>query len=162
MTLNCSYCGRFIDGQPHYTNRKPYCGRRCQEFAALIAASRLQSHWLLVPVWVLLLLMGEMIFSYKPAKAHDMYRHFLQPGTNQSCCDERRDAGGAIVGDCFKTTARIVNGTWVALIPFEGREIVIPDSKVLHERNPHGEYSMLCYNPYSKEVLCFIPEDSGS
>ena len=92
------------------------------------------------------------------APAHDHYKHWLQPGTNISCCDEKKTVDGKTTGDCYPTQARLVRGSWVALRD-DGVCVDIPDDLILRERNPGSEDAHLCFN-YGR-VLCFVPPDTG-
>ncbi len=89
---------------------------------------------------------------------HDKYMHWKQPGTNISCCNERKVENGVVTGDCSPAEARVVNGSWIARKP-DGEWIDIPDDRIIRERNPSSEDGHLCYN-YGK-VLCFVPPFGG-
>ena len=93
---------------------------------------------------------------------HDVYRTWKQPGTGYSCCDARIVyPGGDFVGHCYPTPHRLVNGHWEAKLAPEdgGAWISVPDHLIIHERNPDpsGITGHLCYNHYTREVLCDRP-----
>lgn len=90
----------------------------------------------------------------------DFYRFWKQPGTDLSCCDARIEAEGIEVGDCEPTRAEVRGGAWWAWLRQEGRWILVPDSRVIRERNPGGQDGQLCWTPASG-VLCFVPPDTG-
>ena len=64
------------------------------------------------------------------------------------------------MGDCYPTKAEVRVGSWWAQRD-NGEWVEIPDSKVLHERNPAGQDAHLCYSDPYKIVLCFVPPDVG-
>lgn len=92
---------------------------------------------------------------------HEYYKHWMQPGTNISCCNARVDTFGVQSGDCEPTRAEIRNGYWYAWERLSGRWIKIPDDRIVRERNPSGEEAHLCFNQYTKSILCFVPPDTG-
>jgi hypothetical protein len=92
---------------------------------------------------------------------HDFYRHWKQPGTNTSCCDariERRD--GSEVGDCEPTKAELRNGDWYAWVRQTQSWILIPDAKIIREKNPNIFDAHLCWKPWTG-VICFVPPSTG-
>jgi hypothetical protein len=92
---------------------------------------------------------------------HQYYRGWKMPGTNISCCHARVDQGGVEVGDCEPTRAELRNGDWYAWERFSGQWIHIPDKHIVRERNPSGEEGHLCFNQYTKQIMCFVPPDTG-
>lgn len=92
---------------------------------------------------------------------HQYYRTWMQPGTTISCCNARVNTYGVEHGDCEPTRAEIRNGHWYAWERFAGEWLLMPDDKILRERNPSGEEGHLCFNKWTKQVLCFVPPDTG-
>lgn len=90
----------------------------------------------------------------------DFYRHWLQPGTSKSCCNARIMAFGHVIGDCEPTQAEIRNGSWYAWNRIEERWLLIPEGRILRERNPSGQDAHLCWTP-EQGVICFVPPDTG-
>lgn len=94
----------------------------------------------------------------------DFYRHWMQPGTNVSCCDARITKDGREIGDCEPTQAELRRSKdgavqWFAWLRQESRWVEIPDSRIIRERNPNAVDAHLCFN-YG-QVLCFVPPDTG-
>ena len=79
---------------------------------------------------------------------HNDYRFWKQPGTNVSCCSDH---------DCGPVTAELRQGQWFALRQTEW--IVVPEGKIIRERNPTIEGGHLCYA--SGKVICFLPPNTG-
>ena len=109
-----------------------------------------------------------MAIAFQPAKAqdghmrwHQYYQHWKQPGTEVGCCNARINAMGAEVGDCEPTRAELRKGDWYAWERFGSQWIKIPDDRIVRERNPSGEEGHLCFNKYTKQILCFVPPDTG-
>lgn len=116
---------------------------------------------------------------------HEFYKTWKQPDNPAiSCCNANKydtlTGKTHISGDCEPTHAELRPGAdglvhWWARVPEwmikEGMQpwIEIPDSKVIHERNPTGEEAHLCvtalYHLGSKvptpNILCFSPPDTG-
>jgi hypothetical protein len=92
---------------------------------------------------------------------HWWYQHWKQPGTDIGCCNARITAFGAEQGDCEPTRAELRNGDWYAWERFSGQWLKIPDDRIVHERNPSSEEGHLCFNKYTKQILCFVPPDTG-
>jgi len=89
----------------------------------------------------------------------DFYRHWMQPGTNVSCCDARVMKDGREVGDCEPTRAEIRKGAWWAWLRQESRWVEVPDARIIRERSPNVTDAHLCWN-YG-QVLCFVPPATG-
>ena len=90
----------------------------------------------------------------------DFYQHWKDPATGGSCCNARIERGGVEIGDCEPTQAKVFKGHWLAWVRQTGEWIVIPDSKVIRERNPNGQDAHLCWTPL-RGVICFSPPDTG-
>lgn len=111
-----------------------------------------------------------LLFAINAAQAqsgherwHMYYQHWKQPGTTVSCCNARiidKD-GKTLSGDCEPTRAEIRNGEWYAWLRQEDRWVHIADDKIVRERNPSSEEGHLCYQEWSKQILCFVPPDTG-
>lgn len=110
---------------------------------------------------VLILLVISFPVTAQHERWHEYYRHWKQPGTNQSCCNARVDVFGVEHGDCEPTRAEIRNGDWYAWERFSSQWIKIPDDRIVRERNPSGEEAHLCFNKFTKAILCFVPPDTG-
>lgn len=103
-----------------------------------------------------------------PAQDHhhplhrDFYQHWRDPANpNISCCNARIEGpDGVEVGDCEPTRAEVRNGQWWAWVRQLGQWIVIPDGKILRERNPNSQDAHLCWTPI-RGVICFVPADTG-
>jgi hypothetical protein len=96
------------------------------------------------------------------------YRHWKQPGTDESCCSDQ---------DCAPVAAEWRNGRWFARrqaewfvppdwmgpgewLPLSRSEwIAIPDNTILRVPNPTVEGAHLCYR--SGAVVCFVPPNTG-
>lgn len=91
-----------------------------------------------------------LVLGLPRARAHDIYRGWMVPGTATSCCNDR---------DCRPTRARMTDGeTWQA---WDGaRWVDIPPARVLRFPSPDGR-SHVCISP-SGEVLCFVPAGAKS
>jgi hypothetical protein len=85
----------------------------------------------------------------------------MQPGTTISCCNARETVFGVEHGDCEPTRYEMRNGEWYAWLRQESRWLHIPDDRLIRERNPSGEEGHLCYNTYTKQILCAAPPDTG-
>ena len=98
------------------------------------------------------------------AEFHDFYKDWKIPDSpvGASCCNAKRDMNGELVGDCYPTTARVVNGQWIVKTD-HGTEIAVPDEKIIHEPNPDptGQDAHLCEGVLG-DVLCFRPPVGGS
>jgi len=117
----------------------------------------------------LLLILGTPLRAENAATPHhplhqDFYMKWMQPNSSMGCCNARvKTPDGGEVGDCEPVPAEIKNGSWRAWFPKETRWIDIPDDRIIRERNPEqgGPNGHLCYNEYTKKVLCFVPPDTG-
>jgi hypothetical protein len=89
----------------------------------------------------------------------DHYSKWKQPGTNASCCNGKETTDGQITGDCYPTTAEVRAGSWWAKRD-DGQWVIVPDDRILRERNPDVERTHLCFN--SGRVLCFVPPSTGT
>ena len=89
----------------------------------------------------------------------DHYSKWRQPGTNVSCCNGKETKGSNTTGDCYPTTAEVRAGSWWAKTD-DGRWVIVPDDRILHERNPDAERAHLCFS-YGR-VLCFVPPNTGT
>lgn len=162
----CGWCGGFIN-RIHPTfhgkdSERHYCSEKClvqgEERSLRYRASlagKVSSHYI---VGAIALAVFMVVFTTQ-AYPHDFYHHWKQPGTNVSCCNERKMENGVVTGDCIETRAEMRNGTWFAYLTHEGRWVEIPDNRIIRERNPTGESAHLCFS-YGK-VLCFVPPDTG-
>lgn len=103
---------------------------------------------------------GAVLAWRAPVRAHDHYTHWRIPGTNASCCNEKRTVDGVTTGDCYPTEAELRKGVWWAHRD-DGVWVEIPDARILREFNPDetGQAAHLCYNG---SVLCFVPPSGGS
>lgn len=92
----------------------------------------------------------------------DFYQHWRDPANpSLSCCNARIEGpDGVEVGDCEPTQAKVFKGHWLAWVRQTGEWIVIPDAKVIRERNPNGQDAHLCWTPL-RGVICFVPPDQG-
>lgn len=123
-----------------------------------------------IVLWLSLIGLGLILLGYGIAKAQspaphhefhkDFYRHWLQPGTNKSCCNARVTVHGHELGDCEPTAATIRNGDWFAWNRLRGEWLRIPDSRILRERNPNVFDGHLCWTP-DQGVICFVPPSTG-
>ncbi len=89
----------------------------------------------------------------------DHYSKWKQPGTNASCCNGKETKHGPTTGDCYPTTAEVRAGSWWAKRD-DGQWVIVPDDRILRERNPDVERAHLCFN-YGR-VLCFVPPSTGT
>lgn len=96
----------------------------------------------------------------------EFYQQWKQPGIFPlaSCCNARITKQGTETGDCEPTQADMRKGIdglahWFAWLRQERRWIEIPDTKIIHERNPSGQDAHLCWS--TGRVLCFSPPDTG-
>jgi hypothetical protein len=89
----------------------------------------------------------------------DHYSKWKQPGTDASCCNGKETKDGQTTGDCYPTTAEVRAGSWWAKTD-DGRWVIVPDDRILRERNPDVERAHLCFN-YGR-VLCFVPPSAGT
>lgn len=89
----------------------------------------------------------------------DHYSKWKQPGTSASCCNARETKEGRITGDCYPTTAEVREGVWWAKTD-DGSWVIVPDDRILRERNPDVERAHLCFS-YGR-VLCFLPPSTGT
>lgn len=112
-------------------------------------------------VWGVFLPLKARGQDHHHALHEDFYRHWMQPGTNISCCNARVEVNGVETGDCEPVKAEVRAGNWWAWLRQESRWIEIDDSRIIRERNPEqgGQQGHLCYS-YGR-VLCFVPPDSG-
>jgi hypothetical protein len=92
---------------------------------------------------------------------HMYYQHWKQPGTTISCCNARTNTYGVESGDCEPTRYEMRNGEWYAWLRQEARWLHIPDDRIIRERNPSGEEGHLCWNQWTKQILCAVPPDTG-
>jgi hypothetical protein len=92
---------------------------------------------------------------------HQYYRTWLQPGTTISCCNARVTTYGVEIGDCEPTRYEMRKGEWYAWLRQESRWLHIPDDRIIRERNPSGEEGHLCWNQWTKQILCAVPPDTG-
>lgn len=112
-------------------------------------------------------LMAAVIFGLKPARAHDHYTSWKQPGTSLSCCNEKRNVNGEVTGDCYPTEAELRAGpagpVWWARRD-TGGWVEIPETRILRELNPDetGQAAHLCFSDVTRAVLCFVPPVGGS
>lgn len=113
---------------------------------------------------VAIVVVGDRVMAQDGhSRWHHFYKNWKMPGTDISCCNARVIGlnGQTIFGDCEPTRAEIRNGDWYAWLRQEGRWIKIPDQHIVRERNPSGEEGHLCYNEWTKQILCFVPPDTG-
>jgi hypothetical protein len=89
----------------------------------------------------------------------DHYSTWKQPGTNASCCNGKETKDGQTIGDCYPTTAEVRAGSWWAKRD-DGQWVIVPDDRILRERNPDVERAHLCFS-YGR-VLCFVPPSTGT
>src|SRR5882672_2959028 len=75
----------------------------------------------------------------------DHYSKWKQPGTNASCCNGRETKDGQPTGDCYPTTAEVRAGSWWAKTD-DGRWVIVPEDRIIRERNPDVERAHLCFN----------------
>lgn len=95
------------------------------------------------------------------ARWHHYYLHWKQPGTNISCCQARVNTYGVEHGDCEPARYEMRKGEWYAWLRQESRWLHIPDDRIIRERNPSGEEGHLCWNQWTKQILCAVPPDTG-
>ena len=95
------------------------------------------------------------------ARYHEYYKTWMQPGTTISCCNARETVFGVEHGDCEPARYEMRNGEWYAWLRQESRWLHIPDDRLIRERNPSGEEGHLCWNQYTKQILCAVPPDTG-
>lgn len=109
------------------------------------------------------------------ARAHDVYKTWHTPGSpGVSCCNERKTVDGKVEGDCYPTEATLapsggllnpdIKGDVWWVKRFDGRWIEVPESRIVHEKNPDdtGSRAHLCQADNSEFVLCFVPPTGGS
>lgn len=104
------------------------------------------------------------------AEHHDVYKTWRIPGTNASCCNEKKTVDGNTTGDCYQTAAElrpsadpaIKGAVWWARLD-TGQWVEIPDNRIIREPNPDptGESGSLCYSDVGDAVLCFRPPVTG-
>ncbi len=117
-------------------------------------------------LFVLAVLLGGMGSQCARAQDHhplhqNYYRNWHPPDNpNTSCCDARIEKNGMVVGDCEPTQARIRDGRRQAWVRQTNSWLVVPDEKILRERNPNGQDAHLCWTP-DRGVICFVPPDTG-
>jgi hypothetical protein len=87
------------------------------------------------------------------------YSKWKQPGSEVSCCNGRETKDGRTTGDCYPTTAEVRAGSWWAKTD-DGRWVIVPDDRIIRERNPDAERAHLCFN--HGRVLCFVPPSTGT
>lgn len=89
------------------------------------------------------------IWAARGVKAHEPYSDWKIPGTGVSCCDNR---------DCGPVRAdRDMDGRWIVFK--DGREIVVPASRVLPIPSPDGR-SHWC--GIGEITYCFVPGEVRS
>jgi hypothetical protein len=89
----------------------------------------------------------------------DYYSKWKQPETGASCCNGKETKDGNVTGDCYPTTAEVRDSHWWAKTD-DGQWVVVPNDRILRERNPDIERAHLCIS-YGR-VLCFVPPNTGS
>jgi hypothetical protein len=95
------------------------------------------------------------------ARWHSFYRNWQRPDGKGSCCNARQlTPWGQELGDCEPTRAEFRNGNWYAWERHKQQWLKIPDSKIIHERNPSVEEGHLCWSQ-DAGILCFVPPDTG-
>lgn len=125
--------------------------------------------WLIMAVVILLLFGGGAKVAFGQTEGHmrwhNYYQSWKQPGTQTSCCNARQIGpnGEDLSGDCEPTRYEIRDGGWVAWLRQENRWIVVPDNKLIRERNPSGEEGHLCAVKQMGGwvILCAVPPDTG-
>lgn len=88
-------------------------------------------------------------------KAHDIYTDWKMPGTGTSCCSSH---------DCYATEAHFRGGSWWAKRREDGRWLVVPHNKVLHDEHTEDGLPHLCApRPGPADIVfCFKPPGAGS
>jgi hypothetical protein len=79
--------------------------------------------------------------------------------TNASCCNGKETTDSQSTGDCYPTTAKVRAGSWWAERD-DGQWVIVPDDRILRERNPDVERAHLCFC-YGR-ALCFVPPSTGT
>ena len=166
----CDGCGRSTKQIVEVWTRgsREYCSRRCFDADRLKAASPTSpSRAYFGFAFIIALLM--VVFATTPrARAQDNGHHlhhadhyskWLQPGTAASCCNGRETKDGQTTGDCYPTTAEVRAGSWWAKTD-DGRWVIVPEDRIIRERNPDVERAHLCFS-YDR-VLCFVPPNTGT
>lgn len=122
----------------------------------------LKANWSLALLVLLLIVTTKLFAQDGHARWHQYYRTWMQPGTTISCCNARETTPrGQEMGDCEPTRAEIRNGSWYAWERLTQKWLLIPDDRIIRERNPAGEEAHLCFNKYTGQILCFVPPDTG-
>lgn len=105
---------------------------------------------------------GCIIVTTKKAHSHDLFSHWKIPGTNSSCCNERKTIDGQETGDCEQAPHEIRNidgdVRWWVYIRQIQKWIPVPDAVLLWEENPDptGIDGFACWTP-ERGLMCDRP-----
>ena len=166
----CDRCGRSIEQICEVWTRgsKEYCSRRCLDADRLKAESGKQSSRAYIAFAFIIALLTFAFVATPRARAQDnsphlhhadYYSKWHQPGNAASCCNGKERKDGQTTGDCNPTTAEVRAGSWWAKTD-DGQWVIVPDDRIIRERNPDVERAHLCFN-YGR-VLCFVPPSTGT
>lgn len=118
-------------------------------------------------IWMMCLGLALMVAAQALGQDHhhplhqDFYRHWKDPANpSLSCCNARVEKDGQEVGDCEPSKAEIRNGMWFVWIRQTREWLIVPDAKIIRERNPNTFDAHICWTPL-RGVICFVPPDTG-
>lgn len=124
----------------------------------------MNSNLLLATVLALLIAIGGARAQDAPHHHplhQDFYRHWMRPDGLGSCCNARMALpSGGEIGDCEPTYAEVRAGQWWAWVRQTSEWLMVPDSRIIHVRNPTGQDAHLCWTP-AAGIMCFNPPDTG-
>lgn len=112
------------------------------------------------PIWLIATLAtAVLVLAITKVRAHDIYTHWKQPGTQMPCC-----SGGDEPGDCYPTDAKFRNGVWFALRREDQKWIAVPENKVTDQHTYDAHLCAPPPSPWNKDdvVYCFSPPTPGS
>jgi hypothetical protein len=90
----------------------------------------------------------------------DFYHQWKQPGTGASCCNARIETDGVERGDCEPSRAEVRNGNWWVWIRQINQWLIVPDAKIIREKNPNVFDAHICWTPWTG-IICFVPPATG-
>jgi hypothetical protein len=155
---NCAWCTGSLEGLEYvYTVKKTkldFCTIRCSQEYQDYQLGNTKSRWYLALAGVLALFVWTFATAPK-ARAHDHYMDWKVPGSNASCCNERKDEN---TGDCEIAPFEVRNGGWYVYIRQIKQWVVVPDSTLLRQTNPDpaGIDGHICWT-LPRGVICARP-----
>ena len=92
----------------------------------------------------------------------DFYQMWRDPSNPQiSCCNARiEQPDGVEIGDCEPSKAEVRDGSWWVWIRQTREWLLVPDNKILRERNPNTFDAHVCWTQM-RGIICFVPPDTG-